>query len=146
MSKKSLFYTREAANKGTKVPLFTPDGKATEEWLLVLGVDSDEFRRAETRSRRAALEIAQIEDKAERDEVADRYRLELIASLIVSWSFDEECTLEEKVEFLREAPQVADLVDQIALNRKAFFGEGSSSSTSSQKQSSGSKGARKGRK
>lgn len=137
------FYTRSKANEGTKVPLSLPDGSPTEHWLVIRGVDSDLFRRAEARSKRKAIEIAQIEDDKKREEAIDEEKLGLIAVLIADWSFEEECTRENVLEFLKEAPQIADVVDRVAVSRASFFGQRSSSSTGTQKRNSGSKGARK---
>lgn len=137
------FYTRSKANEGKKVPLSLPDGSPSEHWLMVRGVDSDEFRRAEAKSKRKAIELAQIKDDKERQEAIEQEKLELIAVLVADWSFDEECSRENVVEFLREAPQIGDMVDRIAVSRASFFGERSSSSTGTQKKSSGSRSARK---
>lgn len=137
------FYTRSKANEGKKVPLSLPDGSPSEHWLVIRGVDSDEFRRAEAKSKRKAIEIAQIKNDQERDAAIEQQKLELIAVLVAGWSFEEECTRDNVVDFLREAPQIADMVDRIAVSRASFFGERSSSSTGTQKKSSDSKSARK---
>ena len=44
------FCTRDAANEGVKFPLKTSDGKGTEHWIFVRGIDSDRFRMADLRS------------------------------------------------------------------------------------------------
>jgi len=137
------FYTRSKANEGKKVPLSLPDGSPSEHWLMVRGVDSDEFRRAEAKSKRKAIELAQIKDDKERQDAIEQEKLELIAVLVAGWSFPEECSRENVVEFLREAPQIGDMVDRIAVSRASFFGERSSSSTGTPRKSSASKSARK---
>jgi hypothetical protein len=132
------FFTREKANEGIEIPLYLPDGTKTEHWLRIRGVDSDHFRLAEAESKREAMRVAMIEDPLERAKAIADAKLSLIAALVISWSFEEECTHENVKEFFRQAPQIADAVDQVASKRALFFGKGSSSSLSTPKPSSGS--------
>src|SRR5690606_26407498 len=97
------FYTREKANEGIKLPLHLPSGEPTEHWLRIRGVDSDEFRLAEAESRRDAFRVASIEDPRERAKAIEDAKIDLLAHLVIEWSFDKECTLEAVKEFLREA-------------------------------------------
>jgi hypothetical protein len=131
------FFTREKANEGIEIPLYLPDGTKTEHWLRIRGVDSDHFRLAEAESKREAMRVAMIEDPLERAKAIADAKLSLIAALVISWSFEEECTHENVKEFFRQAPQIADAVDQVASKRALFFGKGSSSSLSTPKPSSG---------
>lgn len=132
------FFTRERANEGIEIPLYLPDGTKTEHWLRIRGVDSDHFRLAEAESKRDAMRVAMIEDPLERAKAIADAKLNLIATLVISWSFEKECTLENVKEFFRQAPQIADAVDQVASKRALFFAKGSSSSLSTPKPSSGS--------
>jgi hypothetical protein len=131
------FFTREKANEGIEIPLYLPDGTKTEHWLRIRGVDSDHFRLAEAESKREAMRVAMIEDPIERAKAIADAKLSLIAALVISWSFEEECTHENVKEFFRQAPQIADAVDQVASKRALFFGKGSSSSLGTPKPSSG---------
>src|SRR6187402_1264377 len=131
------FYTRDKANEGIEFPLHLPTGKLSEHSLRILGVDSDRFRDMDTKCKR---EIATSSDLAP-EKLAELYRelqLKLIACLVISWSFDLECTLENVTEFLRNAPQIADSIDRVASKRSLFFGKESSSSSSLQRESSDS--------
>ena len=121
MSDMDAFYTREAANNGIKVPLFTPDGSATDHYIMIRGVDSDEFRAADTEARRSVLKFAAIEDPAELDIATSDAIRKTRASLVISWSFEQECTLDNVINFLREAPQLADAIDMTAAKRSLFF-------------------------
>lgn len=132
------FYTRERANEGIKIPLYLPDGTKTEHWLRIRGIDSDHFRLAEAESKRDAMRVAMIEDPLERAKAIADAKLSLIAELVISWSFEKECTHENVKEFFRQAPQIADAVDQVASKRALFFAKRSSSSLSTPKPSSGS--------
>ncbi|ANO57507.1 hypothetical protein [Vibrio phage vB_VhaS-tm] len=116
------FFTRQKANEGKKVPLYLPNGEPSEHWIQIRGVDSDQFKEAERAAKRKAIEFAQIEDTKERAEAVREAELGCIAALVVDWSFDQECTPDNVVNFLREAPQIADMVNRYAANRKSFFG------------------------
>lgn len=132
------FFTRERANEGVEVPLYTPDGSKTEHWVRIRGVDSDLFREAEANSKRDAFHVASIEDTVERAKAIQDTKLNLIAALVISWSFEKECTLDNVKEFFRQAPQIADAVDQVASKRALFFAKRSSNSVSTPKRSSAS--------
>lgn len=137
------FYTRQKANDGKKVPLYLPDGTASEHWFVIRGIDSDYFRKAEAAGKRKAIEIAQIEDINERAEEIRTTELTCIAALIADWSFEEECTEENVVNFLREAPQIADMVNRYAARRADFFAIGSTNSADGSKAKSSSKKSQK---
>lgn len=119
----SAFYTRKSANDGVKLPLELPDGTPTDEWLIILGVDSDAFREAETAELRRAIEADYSSDE-ERDRAANESKRRLAAALIGGWSFDEEKTPETAFKFLTEAPHIQRQVDMLAIQRKRFFKKG----------------------
>lgn len=122
------FFTRSRANEGLELPLYLPNGQKSEHWVRVLGVDSDAFRNAEAESRRDAFRIAQIEDLADRAKAIADSKRHLVASLVVAWSFDRPCNVEEVEAFFSEAPQIMDAIDRAASKRALFFAAGSSSS------------------
>lgn len=132
MSGKKDFFTRDKANEGVKLPLKTPDGKATDHWLQVRSIYSDEFKRKERSLRQDNPAIGAaakaIKDDKEREKfLAEKWEeseLALIATLVAGWSFDEPCTPEAVVEFLREAPQIARAVNDVSTSRALFFGSG----------------------
>lgn len=130
MDSMESFYTRERAGEGIQVPLYLPTGQKTEHWLRIRGVDSDHFRTAEADSRRQAIDIASISDKVEQAKAIAEAKLDLVCELVVSWSFDKECSKDNVKEFLKQAPQIADMVDQVASRRALFFAQRSSSSES----------------
>ena len=128
------FYTRDKANEGIKLPLYTPEGVDTEEWLTILGVDSDEYHKNMTSTRRELLNI-ETDVKALPKEAQEDFLLEkmiqreqnLLAGLIKDWSFEQECTFENRVEFIKNAPQIAEQINVVAGNRKVFFKGGQNS-------------------
>jgi hypothetical protein len=140
------FYTRQTANEGVQLPLYHPDGTLSEHWIKVRGVDSDQFRQAEAKAKRKAVEMAQIKDDQERAEAVRETELECIATLVAGWSFPEPCDHNTVVNFLREAPQIADMVNRFAARRAEFFGKKSKSSATGSKRKSSSKSAPKARK
>ena len=144
MTSMDQFHTRTRANEGIKLPLSLPDGTETEHFLTIRGVDSDVFREAEAEAKRNAMQVAVLEGDDQRKEAIADEKLNLVAVLVMGWSFDQECTLENIKAFLREAPQIADQIDQIAARRTLFFGKRLSNSPPSRKQNSGSTKPRKG--
>lgn len=138
------FFTRERANEGVEIPLYTPDGTKSQHWLRIRGVDSDTFREAEANSKREAMRVAMLDDTQERAKAIADAKLTLLAALVIGWSFEKECSVENIKEFFRQAPQIADAVDQVASKRALFFGKRSSSLPSSPKPSSCSTKRRRG--
>lgn len=125
------FFTRQRANEGIEVPLFLPDGTPTEHSLRVRGVDSDNFRQADAAARRGLLASAVDGDGAKLASAAVEARLDTLAALVVSWTFEKECTPANVKEFLREAPQIAEQIDRLAAKRSLFFKLGSPNSAPS---------------
>jgi hypothetical protein len=121
MSDIKQFYTRKISNEGVKMPLVLPDGTETKEWLLIRGVDSDDFRIAEASSKRAAMELSSIKDDKERYKAIEAVKIKFIAAIVAGWSFKREFTLDAVIELLTEAPQIAESIDRMAANRSLFF-------------------------
>lgn len=115
------FFTRPAANAGVKLPLYLPDGTASEHYVVVLGTDSDTFRKAEMEAKRSAAQIAQLDDASARDALIMEEELGLVASLVSAWSFSKECNKQNVVAFLKEAPQIADNINTFAAKRSNFI-------------------------
>lgn len=126
------FFTRQNAEKGIKLPLTLPDGTETTEYVVIRGVDSDIFRSKETEMlRETATRMAELEASAkerntkvthaERSAVIDSIELQIIACLVKEWSFEVEPTEENVIAFLREAPQIRNLINTKAGARKDFF-------------------------
>lgn len=151
------FFTRANAEKGLRVPLLLPDGTPTKEYVVIRGVDSDIFRTKETQTMRstaealASLEADAKEKKKEvdpdtRTKVLDEIELELIAILVKDWSFPVECTFENVMDFLREAPQIRAAINAKAGARKDFFELNAQPSANGQNESSSSNDAQKDQK
>ena len=132
------FFTRGKANEGLELPLYLPTGEKSEHWLRILGIDSDAFRAADAMARRGIMQIAALGTDTDRAEAIASSKRQLVASLVIAWSFPEECTPENVAKFFVEAPQIMDAVDTAASRRALFFGARSSSSQPSQEASSSS--------
>jgi hypothetical protein len=125
------FFTRSTANAGVELPLSRPDGTPTEHIIRIRGVHSDAFKLANAESHRRIVAIAAIEDKVERAKAYAEEETRLVASLVSEWTFDMPCTPENVFNFLREAPQIAQEVNRLAAQHKAFTKAVSASSSNS---------------
>ena len=133
MSDMEKFFTRQKAQEGKKVFLSLPDGSESEHWIIIRGVDSDAYAEALSAERKVLVESALENGDTEVDpEVLKDSSNRVLASLVASWSFDEECTLDAVIAFLKEAPQIREKMDTLSTDRKYFFGEEGKSSTSTQ--------------
>lgn len=104
--------------------MVTPDGEETEHYLIVRGIDSDEFQRADAKARSAMLEqMRRNKEKgiATTDGNLEDHKLTIVSSLIAEWSFNEPCTEPNIRKFLTEAPQIREEVDRFAVDRRRFF-------------------------
>lgn len=124
----AAFFTRERANEGIEVPMYYPNGELSPHKLRIRGVDSDEYRAAYTEMQRKLMEKAAEKDGAPPDRTD--ITLDLLVSLVKSWTFEVPCTPENVRNFFREAPQLADSVSKLATRRSAFFVKKPDSSSS----------------
>lgn len=123
------FFTRDRANEGIELPLFLPgSSEKSGHWLRVRGVDSDEFRTAQVLSQRNLREAFDNGKVPTEKFHIDQKRL-LVAALVAGWSFPKEFNQENLIEFLTNAPQIEEAVNQIATRRNLFFKTGSTAST-----------------
>lgn len=127
MSGMEQFAIRQRANDGRRVPLTLPDGTPTEHWLQIRSRWSDAFRQAREEAMQEVARMAQA-GKAELEAALEQSLLAVRAALVSDWSFDEPCVSDNVRAFLREAPQVAELVDRAGADDQAFFGNAFASS------------------
>lgn len=113
----SQFNTRSKHDEGIKVLLPLPDGTVSEDFVILTGRDSRNFRKAQTdyRTRMIAAKV----DEKEFDEYAEG--LKLTASAIKSWSLEDELTIDNAVAFLDGAPYILDILDAKLFDAKSFF-------------------------
>ena len=110
------FMIRAKANEGRKVFLADPaTGLMTDEWIIVRNRWCDEFQRAKAKAFQDAIAEARDGDDAE------GRTMRLVASLVGGWSFEQECTAENVINFLTAAPQIVDQIDRLATKDGFFF-------------------------
>jgi hypothetical protein len=120
------FKTREASNTGIRVALRLPTGQETDQWMQILGFDSDAFQEAADEGRRRRLEAAAKSGKDGAPESRPAQRedgIRLTAAAVGAWSFEAPCTLDNVAAFLRDAPHIVEQIDAVVFNRAAFFAE-----------------------
>lgn len=90
------------------------------DFLEIRSSLSDEFMDARDRSMQEVSEVEE-RDPVKRKAAVREIQLRMSAALVAGWSFAEPCTEENVVEFLREAPQIRNLVNSVADDSQRFF-------------------------
>ena len=121
MSTMEAFAIRQRANDGRRVALTLPDGSPTDHWLQIRSQWSDAFRQAREEAMQQVARMAQT-GKSELDAALEQSLLAVRAALVSDWSFDEPCVPDNVRALLREAPQIAELIDRAGADDQAFFG------------------------
>lgn len=120
------FYTREVSNEGIEMPLYLPGTNTkSQHWLRIIGTDSDTFRLKNIEMKRKGFKIMELPEE-KRDQAELDAKRELVASLVVDWSFTEECNLKNVMDFFHNAPHIQEAVNTIAAQRSLFFAKPSS--------------------
>lgn len=107
------FFTREKCNKGKKLFLPAPDGTITDEWLMLIGADSDAYRKNKTGVFREAMEKGEKADQ-------EMLTAALVAGAVSDWSFKIPCTSENVAELLHNAPYLLEAIDKFVSDRGNF--------------------------
>lgn len=120
-NKPSNYFTRTPSNNGARMLLKDPvTNEDTQDYLHVIGLESDAFRQALVVKHKRNMEILTLPEEEQPAALADA-ELELYTSLVTNWSFSEPCTKEAVKEMLHEAPQVKAQVDKFAGMRANFI-------------------------
>lgn len=130
------FDIRQKSEEGIKVFLADPaTGETTDQWLQIIGDDSEAYRLAKAKMNATRLEF--IRDKKNQGNVEAGLKFDteserkLIASLVVNWSLKDgdgkeiPCTPTAVEGLFYRAPQIQDQVDQVAGDRRNFSGPSS---------------------
>ena len=115
------FAIRRRANEGRRLALPLPDGTPSEHWLQIRSQWSDAFRQARDETLQHVAKLAQAGEASGEAALEDSLLLAR-AALVADWSFTEACEPENICAFLREAPQIAELIDRAGADDAAFFG------------------------
>ncbi len=117
------FYTLPRAEQGARVYLRTLDGKATDHYLIVAGLDAPAVQQALSESVRRVQEArVREEEEAGIASLKEKETLQFRASLVLGWSFSAEPAREEVIELLENNPGLAARVEQFATTATLFFG------------------------
>jgi len=122
------FCITKQSEEGVTLPLTLPNGQPTEHWLKVRGMDCPQCRASEAVYDRELALLAAENAKKELDPVEYRERRaalarNYVASFVVDWSNTQECTKENVVSFLEQAPQIQEAIDRFVSTRSNFMDE-----------------------
>ena len=143
MSSFKRYDTRTQATAGVILQLLGPDGKPSGDWVRVRGGDAPEFQRADREFRRELLDYInghppEFRKTAEYRDHVDLHHVKLQAHLVMEWSFDEPCTVDNVLACFTIAPDIAKQVDEFSGKRERFAGNWSTPSEPLQSNSSAS--------
>lgn len=94
----------------------------TGETITIRSRYSKEFRDAQAKANRQIAQMTVALKGAELDaESIKSIEDNQFASLIAGWSFDEECTTENIIEFLTDNPQIYDEINTTAAQDTLFL-------------------------
>ena len=116
------FYVRQRAEEGRRVDLSNPDGTPSGHWMVVRSVLSSQYEEAFKQISRAALgEVMQIASAGDKAAIAlmtktlrRNRKARLVASLIADWSFDCDCSEQEKTRLLVSAPRLRRQIEKVS--------------------------------
>lgn len=152
-------FIKDIAEEGIDIPLGVPGADEPTDSIRIRGVDSDVYRNARAKANRKHIrELAQLkEDEKEKrasaeeieeqkDRITREITLDILVSLVVSWTFETEFTPENVRRLLINCPQIADTIDKYAHDRQLFFGRKRNGSSSGSAMKSNSRKTSKVRK
>lgn len=102
----SDLFTRQHAETARELPIADISGKPTGKSFFVLGTESSAFITAKAKYMRDRLADPEC-DK-------ERAYAELVSTLVVDWTFDEEFSTEAVIEAFMQAPYLASYVENYA--------------------------------
>lgn len=136
-------FIKDIAEDGIDIPLGVPGVEEASASIRIRSVDSDTYRNARAKANRKHLrELAQLkQDEMEKklsaenieeakDRISREITLDMLVSLVVSWTFETPCTPENVRRLFVNCPQVADTIDGYSHDRQLFFDRKRSGSSS----------------
>lgn len=129
MTKKSYktFAARSLIAQRPTVPvpvviLGVPQEDLVNENLFVVSQHDEAYRQAESSfwADVAALQLQGLKDK-ERTQAIEMLRCRQVAALVVSWTFEEECNIDNVAEFLYENPNMFNAINTMCARDELFF-------------------------
>lgn len=123
-SYKNYNLKKDIEGRTVKYDIEYPGVGATGESLQVRSMYSDEFRTADAKANRQISTMIQAVagdmEKVDKD-LMRQIQMESFATLVASWTFEEECTPENVADFLKDNPNVYDDVNRMAATDSLFF-------------------------
>lgn len=134
----SDFFTAQKIEDGISIPIPLPCGSPSSHSMVIMGYDCKSLRVTEATIQREILkdlkntksdnkstdiDPKEVEEETEKSKTR---QARLAASLIKSWTFEEECNEVNKIKFLMNSSYIVDLIDKVSSNNKSFFTEPSS--------------------
>lgn len=116
------FYVKKKAEQGRRVDLSSPEGTPSGHWMVIRSVLSSQYEQTFKQISHDALnEVMQIAMAGDKSAVAQlsktlgrNRKARLVASLIADWSFDAECSEQEKIKFLISAPRLRRQIERVS--------------------------------
>lgn len=129
MAQKKNSFTKynsvDGANAGARMKIADASGNETDDWLHLLGIDSDTFQKASKQMRRTMLAYMEKHNGAKMSDegynaltIEEQRRLQVV--LVQDWSFEEPCTPENVLALFKAAPFIGEQVDNFAGKRERF--------------------------
>lgn len=112
------------SNPTTLYPFVYPGQGDTGHWLKIRSQHSPEFRDADLKAQRqiSAMYLASGNNPENVDhEIIKDITLRAFTKLVAEWSFDEELTEDNIVEFLTDNPIAYDEINTLAAQDSLFF-------------------------
>ena len=114
-----VFMTKKYHGVAQKLMLYSPDGRATDHYLELVGMDSEKVRKAK---KQLYTDIAKnVKEGGFDDDMQYDFTTRLLASSIVGWSFKKELSDESAFDFVSNAPSIRDAIDVFISNNDNFF-------------------------
>ena len=116
----SQFFTKENGNRLEELKLENLDGTPSDYHLLIRGSQSDAFKTAKMKASRLLAIAESSKDKLTEDgraELLVHCETMCVASLIGGWNFDEAYTPELALDFLKNAPQLEQQINTLAVRK-----------------------------
>lgn len=103
------------------MPFKFPGVKDTGETVSVRSLHSAEFREANAEAARQRSVLRTGNDGDLDDQSAQDIHDRAFAALVAEWTFDEECNVDNIVQFLRDNPHFRDEVNITVTDDSLFF-------------------------
>jgi len=133
-----LFLDEQKLEQGSKLPLLLEDkeGNPLNEWVRLLYVHSDAAQSAMHTAMRGDFESGELttDNKGSDRDLLKRYAY----TLVIDWSFDNECTPENVKNLFAHVPEIRNSVIHYSDQKRLFFPSPGESSSPGQKKKSNS--------